>query len=116
MIYHATIAIEPHAKERPRFGAGRCYNSKKYTDWRKRFVALAPKAKRPLRGSLDMTVLFATKTGKMRPDLDNALAGVADALQDAGIIENDRDITSLYCCVDRATDMAGISITIEEKE
>jgi Holliday junction resolvase RusA-like endonuclease len=97
MIYEADIPIEPHAKERPRFGSGRAYNSKRYTDWRKRFVALAPRVKQPMSGALEVSIFFHTKSGKMRPDLDNAAAGVCDALQDAGVIANDRDIVDLHC-------------------
>jgi Holliday junction resolvase RusA-like endonuclease len=114
VIYSAIIHIEPHAKERPRFGGGRAYNSKRYTDWRKRFVALAPKVKRPMSGALHLSVTFFTKTGKMRPDLDNALAGVCDALQDAGVIVNDRDVVHLECWIEQTVNTPMIDITIKE--
>lgn len=114
MIYTAHIPIEPHAKERPRFGSGRTYNSKRYTDWRKKFCALAPKSKRGMGGSLEVSIFFLTKTGKMRPDLDNAAAAVCDALQDAGVVINDRDITDLHCGITKSDVAPAIQITIRE--
>lgn len=37
-------------------------------------------------------MVFYTKTGNSRSDIDNAYAAVADALQDCGQIANDRQI------------------------
>ena len=46
----------------------------------------------PITGRVCVDVVFYTKTGNSRSDIDNAYAAVADALQDCGQIANDRQI------------------------
>jgi Holliday junction resolvase RusA-like endonuclease len=64
---------------------------KKYMQWRQSFVR---QARMLCHETIDvpfaMSVIFSTETGKMKPDRDNAKGAILDALQDAGIIANDR--------------------------
>ncbi len=48
----------------------------------------------------------------MRPDLDNVGAACLDALQDAGVIENDRDAVRLTFILDKDK-KPGIDITVD---
>ena len=48
----------------------------------------------------------------MRPDLDNVGGAVLDALQDAGVIANDREAVRLTFLIDKDK-RAGIDITVE---
>ncbi len=90
---------------------------KSYQDWRKRFCAHAKALATgiddlPVPGPLSIIVIVYTKSGKMRPDLDNVGAACLDALQDAGVIENDRDAVRLTFILDKDK-KPGIDITVE---
>ncbi len=115
MSWSALLPIEPCAKERPRVTRNGTYMSKRYTDWRKRFCLHAKTfatGLEPIPGPLSIIVIVYTKSGKMRPDLDNVGAACLDALQDAGVIENDRDAVRLTFILDKDK-KPGIDITVE---
>ncbi len=122
MTWTAWLPIEPCAKERPRVTRNGTYMSKRYTGWRKRFCLMAQGSwkdtfenslpKSPLTGPLHIIVMVYTKSGKMRPDLDNVGAACLDALQDAGVIANDRDARRLEFILDKDK-TPGIDITVE---
>jgi Holliday junction resolvase RusA-like endonuclease len=61
---------------------------------------------------ISLKVTFFTKTGNMRPDLDNAVAAVLDALQDVRAITNDRYVKNISCDVVKSQDKRN-SIVIE---
>ncbi len=115
MTWQAFLPIEPCAKERPRVTRNGTYMSKRYTDWRKRFVFLTRSCANgifPVPGPLSISVLVCTASGKMRPDLDNVGAACLDALQDAGVIANDRDAVRLSFILAKDK-KPGIDITVE---
>jgi Holliday junction resolvase RusA-like endonuclease len=62
-----------------------------YSKWKKDFGRLWGNCS-PLTERVCVDVVFYTKTGNSRSDIDNAYAAVADALQDCGQIANDRQI------------------------
>lgn len=97
MSWEQFFALEPMAKARPRVTRRGTYMPPNYTAWRERFVLSCKDVpKVPLSGSLSLTLMILTKSGKMRPDLDNVTGAVLDALQDARVIGNDRDVTCIY--------------------
>ena len=108
--------FKPMAKARPRFGQGYVHMPKPYVDWKYAFAARAKWQYNgePIVGLLSVDVVFKTQTGSMRPDLDNAFGAVADALQEAGVIGNDRQIVGLCCHVEKAKKPdVGIMVTID---
>lgn len=97
-IWRAFLEIAPAAKARPRVTRRGTYMPDAYMKWREKFCWLVKKAGMPqrhLRERIGILMRVQTKTGTMRPDLDNALAGALDALQDAGVIGNDRNVIKL---------------------
>lgn len=85
-----TIPVGPMAKARPRITRRGTYMPDHYTAWRRAFTAHCLDQGVPdVVGPFAIGVIFQTKNGRMRPDLDNAIGAVLDALQDAGIIAND---------------------------
>ena len=112
MNWSQFIPIEPAAKARPRVTRHGTYMPKSYQQWRKRFVVLCVRPPEPIAGSLRVRIVIRTRSGKMRPDLDNCFGACADALQDARVIANDRDIDALWCSIE-ANRVPGIHVTIE---
>ncbi len=115
MSWSALLPIEPCAKARPRVTRRGTYMPKSYMEWRRRFVALCNKDdlhRALVPGPLSIIVIVYTKSGKMRPDLDNVGAACLDALQDAGVIENDRDAVRLTFILDKDK-KPGIDITVD---
>lgn len=88
--------LEPCAKARPRVTARGTFMPKRYQDWRKKFVAVwcATVPRYTWDEPLCINVRWTTPTGKMRPDADNAIAALWDALQDAKAISNDSLVRS----------------------
>jgi len=64
---------------------------KDYMTWKKDFGRLWG-ASETITERVCVDVVFYTKTGNSRSDIDNAYAAVADALQDCRQIDNDRQI------------------------
>lgn len=89
------IPLPPMPKKRPRVTARGTYMPPEYTEWKRDFGTHCRGVK-PFGGvGFGISVRFVTATGRMRCDLDNALGAVLDALQDAGIIQNDRFAESI---------------------
>lgn len=90
------LALKPQAKARPRVTSRGTYMPSAYTAWRKDFVSACNEYDwAPVAGPFAITLRFVTKSGTMRPDLDNAAGACLDALQDAGVIENDKNCRRL---------------------
>jgi Holliday junction resolvase RusA-like endonuclease len=104
-------------KPRPRGKGKHFYNPPDYTEWKADIaeeVALRYR-KAHFKGPVSIGISFARKTFTVtieetdrqrhgRSDIDNLAGGVLDALQDAGIIENDRFVTVLEAWFDVETD------------
>lgn len=87
------IPLPPKAKARPRVTRRGTYMPADYQAWRAEFTGYAHEQLRKqggLSGKFAIGLTIITPSGTMRPDLDNVLGAVLDALQDAGAIENDR--------------------------
>ena len=93
------ISMPPMGKARPRVTkSGHAFMPSSYTKWKKDFATRAVFAWRPwpnITGPFSIKITIGTKSGKMRSDLDNSAGSVLDALQDAGLIANDRDCRQL---------------------
>jgi len=111
------IGLKPKPAPRPR-GKGPVHNPTDYTAWKTAFGFLAleqlrialrngqpmPSAAAPVELHITLTPtsvqVVITETAVTRPkgltfDLDNAAKAVSDALQDCGIIQNDRQVQRL---------------------
>jgi Holliday junction resolvase RusA-like endonuclease len=84
-------------KARPRVCGRRAFMPKKYTDWKTEFgeCAYIQAGSKHISGRFGISGSIVTKSGKMRSDLDNSIGSILDALQDVGIIGNDRDCVSI---------------------
>lgn len=97
----------PFARPRPGRNGG-WFNPKLYAAWKINVAMRARKVKAAMRSSIpppyQVTAVFYLPKPKKprsdapawpkRSDLDNLLKGICDALQDAGIIGDDRDVVS----------------------
>jgi len=86
------IMLPPKGKARPRVCRGHAFMPKDYMKWKRDFGLAWGHCLTPITGRVCVDVIFYTKTGNSRSDIDNAYAAVADALQDCGQIANDRQI------------------------
>jgi Holliday junction resolvase RusA-like endonuclease len=112
-----SVPMHPLGKARPRVCRGHAFMPKAYMDWKKEFAVHAKAALSPIRrmlGNVEVYVTFTTPTGNCRSDLDNCFGSVADALQDAGVIDNDRQIKSGSFAISGRKGKDRIDITIEE--
>lgn len=93
-------------KARPRVTSRGTYMPKAYTEWKKAVGMIMALRMKPLTGRVQVSMVFhsdhftisVNKTEKERhgrADLDNLIGGVLDALVDAGVIEDDRDVVWL---------------------
>lgn len=106
LLVNFVECLDPVAKGRPRFGQGRTYTDAKTRRFERDFSALAAKHKpaTPLDGPLEMAILFQIKKPKsvsrkreyphVRPDLDNYVKAVMDALK--GFWKDDGQIICIY--------------------
>ena len=110
------IPMAPMGKARPRVTrSGHAFMPNSYTKWKKDFGARAKFAWHPwppISGPFLIRITIGTKSGKMRSDLDNSAGSVLDALQDAGLIANDRDCRQLSARI-IVTKQPGISVEVE---
>ncbi len=116
MRYIRFLPIEPMAKARPRVTRHGTYMPRPYQAWRGRFVHLVQQTHglpAPIADTFALKLTIVTKSGSMRPDLDNVAGAVLDALQDARVIANDRKCRVLEACVVKGKDV-GIQIEVEE--
>lgn len=105
------VSLKPQAKARPRVTARGTYMPPAYQAWRMDFVAAVNQQRwEPVTGPFAIVLRFVTKSGTMRPDLDNAVGACLDALQDAGVVANDRDCVKLSAEVAKGK---GYAIEIE---
>ncbi len=103
-MIHAVAHVPPFAKPRPRFdsrGRGRCFMPTAYRRWQASFRSFLPRLSPPLHSRLGVSIVFATPSGRMRPDIDNAAGAVLDALQPQ-TIDNDRLVDELRARVVKA--------------
>lgn len=92
-----SLPMKPAAKARPRVTSKNTYMPRAYQEWRQEFRWLCVERGLCVRldGPFAVAVVFVTPRGTMRPDLDNAIAAVLDAMQDAEVITNDRNCRRL---------------------
>ena len=107
-----TIPFAGKPKARPRVKAGEhTYMPPDYMEWKDRvaqFVGLTGLRKRAMTGDVRVVMVFGpdsieveilpsmTERPKgVRGDLDNLAGGLLDALQDAGLLPNDRHVVDL---------------------
>ena len=100
------IPMKAMGKARPRVCGRRAFMPKKYMDWKTSFGrhVLSIAGDRSIVGRFGIVGSIVTKSGKMRSDLDNSIASILDALQDAGIIGNDRDCVHIDMALEKGED------------
>lgn len=88
-----TIKGRPISKKRAylRSKNGGLYLDSNYKNWRAYALLQLKKYKEKYTSDLAVTYTFQVK-GRALFDLDNAVVGINDILQDAGILANDRQI------------------------
>jgi Holliday junction resolvase RusA-like endonuclease len=113
--------VRPQSKRNSQFRNGFAYVEPHYRQWRTMAAMVARgqwlrpdfTMREPLTDPISVAVTFKTASGVMRGDLDNGFAAMADVLQDAGVIENDRQIKRLSAEVVKVPKgHAGITVTI----
>jgi Holliday junction resolvase RusA-like endonuclease len=119
--YTFLVPMQPAAKARPRVTRGHAYMPDTYVKWKKEFLARCMSVYNkspPIECKLCISIIFMTKNGKMRPDIDNALGACMDSLQGTAttrvIIKNDRQIVEIgrvYCV---KSDEEKIMVTLTE--
>lgn len=77
-VLEITIPVKPRVKERPRFGRGKVYTTKRTSDFEKHIKQECCLAGfKPIEGFVKLTLVVS---GKLRGDVDNYLKAVGDAL------------------------------------
>lgn len=125
LVFHLPIA--PAGKERPRVTRFGTFMPKGYEAWRE-VVRLQVRSKvpaamldrLPLTGRLAFRATFHAVHGRMKPDLDNAIGAIWDAIQVPpvkrgggwGLIANDSQFKRVTAEV--VTGVPGITFTVEE--
>lgn len=116
MIVLTFPGVRPQSKRNSQFRNGIAYVEPHYRLWRRDFGALARRqySGEPIAAPVAVSVTFATVSGKLRGDLDNGFAGVADGLMDGGVLADDKWIRRLSAEVVKAKrGQHGITVTIE---
>lgn len=100
------IGMKAMGKARPRVCGRRAFMPKKYTEWKASFGRRARSIAGggAIDGRFGIAGVIVTKSGKMRSDLDNSIGSILDALQDVGIIGNDRDCVSINMALEQGED------------
>ena len=115
---------EPVAQARARTGKGHAYYPVKSAGYRRlaaRLLRLQHMGKPPLAGPVKLGLLFYRVRPKsnrsewptVRPDLDNYVKMLCDALMDAGILADDSQICSLGAGKFWTTDKPGVEVVLE---
>jgi Holliday junction resolvase RusA-like endonuclease len=99
------LPIKPTGKARPRVTSHGTYMPKRYEEWRAMVrlhahLQLPRSTAIPLACPVAFRCTFSTPSGKIRPDLDNAVGAILDAIQVPpaggwGLIANDRQVRSI---------------------
>lgn len=121
------LHVQPTGKARPRVTSKSTYMPKAYQAWRRKVesslyfdargftdaqVAIWDELRAGANCSL--SIVIATKTGNMRPDIDNAAGAIMDALQGAHVIANDRQVRRLVVEVVRGEAMIVVTVEVIE--
>lgn len=111
------VPMPPMGKARPRMTrSGHCFMPNSYTKWKKDFALRARfqwGSEPAITGPFAIHLVLTTKTGKMRSDIDNAAGSVLDSLQDARLIDNDRDCRELQVRLEQGK-VPGIHVTVAQ--
>lgn len=84
-----TLPFPPSVNRLYRSFKGRSIKSKAYREWEKEAAwSLVAQKPRPIKGRYKLTLLL-TPPDKRKRDLGNLEKAISDALQTAGVIEND---------------------------
>lgn len=105
------LEIPPMPKKRPRVTRNGTFMPAEYVTWKEEVGVLVVNAMRlvsaeAFTGRIELDVTFHRKRMTVliletdnerhgRADIDNLLGAVMDAMQDAGVIDNDRDVTAI---------------------
>ena len=114
-----SIPMPPMGKERPRVTRKGTYMPDRYVAWKNEFVIRAKSQTAgqsyfdTIAGPVRISTIFYTRTGNCRSDCDNAHAACLDALQDARIIANDRQVKAGAYAITQGMPER-IEVTIEE--
>jgi len=104
------IPIEPKPTPRPRAGKYGVYNPKSYTQYKKSLIAFIHSLKIPNQDydyiHAKFYIPYPKNTSKVKLvdsfplrqcfDCDNVIKGLCDALEQANVINDDRQISSMY--------------------
>lgn len=106
-----TIPFAGKPKARPRVDGTNTHMPPDYLEWKDRvaeFVGYSGLRKRAMQGDVQVAMVFhsdhvdveilpstTTRPRGVRGDLDNLASGMLDALQDAGLIANDRHVMTM---------------------
>jgi len=99
------IPYAPMPKKRPRVTKNGTYMPPEYVEWRTNVAEVLALQGVRLEGRVKLTVVFGKKqmwvtvtettmTRHGRADIDNLTGSLMDALQDSGVIANDRDVVT----------------------
>jgi len=88
-----TFPGEPIPASRPRLSRWGAFTPKRYAEYKRAF-AKALRGLAMLTGDLKLTMCFY-RSNKRKVDIDNLMKATMDALQDAGVIENDAQIVDV---------------------
>lgn len=119
------LRMRPAGKARPRVTAKSTYMPKAYQAWRRQAESLIGLSLRDwaeehldtwraLRNGSDcsLSIVIETPTGRMRPDIDNAVGAIMDALQGAGVLANDRQVRRLSAEIRRGETLISIGLEV----
>lgn len=105
-----SVPVRPKPKARPRVTNRGTFMPKDYRHWRNELATLISLHKTPtFDGPVEIDLIFDTdeitmtvrdtgwlRVKHVRADLDNLIGAVMEVLEDTGIVENDRLVTSIH--------------------
>jgi Holliday junction resolvase RusA-like endonuclease len=106
-----TLPIDPYPTSRPRLGKNRnTYNTSKYTKYKNNLIILLKSLHIPQQDYSYVRINFYFPYPKSTPqkdrvdgapmrykyDVDNLIKGLFDALQQSGVVQDDRIISGVY--------------------
>ena len=108
MTYRARIEVPPMPKKRPIVTKNGTYMPKKSVEWKDNVAEVMGITAKHMPGYVDLSVAFRRDSMVVtlhdadggirhgRSDIDNLVGGVMDALQESGVIDNDKDVVRIY--------------------